>query len=175
MTLLRWNLFQAFAITTVQMRLAGSMTTFHPTQTKATPVGFGSGRVFGWQMSWATDICRLLLGRRLSRSPRGIVARLASGLMSLLVVMLVLDGGHLQPAFDGHVHPHAIAQPATIATPSHSTASGCHVMNACGLVIGITNPIPDKPALEAVLHTRPAISNVTDQVGHRSDVPPPRI
>lgn len=157
------------------MRRAGSMTTFNPTQTTATPVRFGGGRVFGWQMSWATDICRLLVGRRGSRSPRRIAARVASGLMSLLVVMLVLDGGHVQPAFDGHVHPHAIAQSATMATPSHSTASGCHAMNACGLAIGIMNPIPAKPTLGAALHARPAISNVTDQVGHRSDVPPPRI
>ena len=156
------------------MRRAGDMTSLYPTQTTTTPARFRSGNVFGWQSSWVIDTCRLLSGRLFSRCPRGNPLRVASCLMSLLVALLVLDGWHVRSSSEGYVRPHASVQSVTVATLSHSTATGCNTLMACGSVIGVTNTISPRPMPEAALHARPAFSTVTDQVAPRSDVPPPR-
>lgn len=174
LTFLRWNLSNVVAIITVQLRCAGDMTSFYPTQTTTPPPRFRSGNVLGWQSSWVIDTCRLLLGGLFSRCTRGRRLRVAACLTSLLMALLVLDGWHVRSSSEGHVRPHAIVQSVTVATPSHSAAAGCHALMTCGLAIGIINTIPPRPMPAAALHARPAISTVTHQVAPRSDVPPPR-
>ena len=175
LTLQRWNLFHVVSIITVQTRRAGDMTSFHPTQTTTTPARFRSCDAFGWQRTWVIDTCRLLMSGLFSRCPRGRSTRVASCLMSLLIALLVLDGGHVRSTSESHVRPHAVVQSVTVATPSHSAATGCHALMACGLAIGVTNTIPPRPMPVAALHARPAVSTATDQLGRGSDVPPPRV
>lgn len=175
LTLQRWNPFQVVAIITVQMRRAGNMTSFYSTQTMTTPARFRSCDAFGWQRTRVIDTCRLLMSGLFSRCPRGRSTRVASCLMSLLISLLVLDGGHVRSTSESHVRPHAVVQSVTVATLSHSAATGCHTLMPCGLAIGVTNTIPPRPMPAAALHARPAILTAADQLGRGSDVPPPRV